>query len=355
MKIGILTFHWATNYGAVLQSFAFQEFLKRFGHEVYIINYRPRQYKKTLLKCIFTPRFWLVPLKLKDYIKELKLESFRKKYLNETILYESLDELKIAPPNMNIYICGSDQIWNPTFTTLGEGKITTSYYLDFGSSDIKRIAYAVSFGCEDLTNEASLVVKNQIQNFDALSVRENSGLKIVKGLGFQNAEVLCDPTLLLNSDDYFFILNNIKSKQKSSIFNYFLRGKDERVRDLNNILLSRYDGVNDSTNISSNSIIDWLSNIYNSSIVVTNSFHGMVFSIIFRKPFLVIAARGIDSGMNDRFRTVLNFVGLEERLIYSIDSKQVKELLEKEINWDLVHERISELQKSTISFLNKNL
>ena len=353
MKIGIITFHWATNYGAILQSYALQEYLKKMGHDVHIINYRPKQYNKTLIKCILSPRFWLTPLKLKDYFKEQKLEEFRKEYLNETRLYESLDDLKSNPPNMNVYICGSDQIWNPSFTTLGEGKKTTSYYLDFGSIHIKRIAYAVSFGCEDLPIDAAIIAKNYLQNFNAISVRENSGLKIVKNLGYSNPVLLCDPTMLLNSDDYSLLLKAKNNTKNNTVFNYFLRGKDERVHALNKILSNDYALITDRKILSSNSITDWLGNIKYSSVVVTNSFHGMVLSIIFKTPFIVIGAKGAASAMNDRFRTLLQFLDLQERMIDSIDPDKINELMNTEIDWTNVHEKIRILQDNSLSFLEK--
>lgn len=355
MKIGIITFHWATNYGAILQSYALQEYLKKLGHDVYIINYRPSQYKKTFLKCVLSPRFWLTPLKLKEYFKEQKLEDFREKYLNQTKLFESLDDLKNNPPKMTVYICGSDQIWNPSFTTLGEGKVTTSYFLDFGSTRIKRIAYAASFGCEDLPIDAAIIAKNYLQNFNAISVRENSGLKIVKKLGISNSVVLCDPTMLLNSDNYSQLLESKSSTKSKTVFNYILRSKDSRVQALNKIFSNNYTLITDNKTLSSNSITDWLNNIKHSSVVVTNSFHGMVLSIIFKTPFIVLEAKGTASAMNDRFRTLLQFLDLQERMIDSVNANKINELLNSDIDWDVIHNKIKILQDNSRLFLEKNI
>jgi exopolysaccharide biosynthesis predicted pyruvyltransferase EpsI len=266
-----------------------------------------------------------------------------------------LDDLKSNPPNMNLYICGSDQIWNPTFTTLGEGKKTTAYYLDFGSTHIKRIAYAASFGCEDLPIDAAIIAKNYLQNFNAISVRENSGLKIVKNLGYSNPVVLCDPTMLLNSDDYTLLLKSKNNTKNKTVFNYFLRGKDERVNALNKLISNDYTLITDRKILSSNSIEDWLCYIKHSSVVVTNSFHGMVLSIMFRTPFIVIEAKGAASAMNDRFRTLLQFLDLQERMIDSIDPVEINELMKAEIDWINVQKKIRILQDNSLSFLEKNI
>ena len=97
---------------------------------------------------------------------------------------------------------------------MGEGKPTSSYFLDFGDKKVKRIAYAVSFGCEDYPVKAEIIAKNYMQNFCAISVRENSGISIVSKLGFKNAIKLPDPTLLLNNDDYNFGIPNILTNEK---------------------------------------------------------------------------------------------------------------------------------------------
>ena len=120
MNIGILTFHWSTNYGAVLQTYALQEYLKELGHEVKIINYVP--VKKSIKNCFQ----YRNPINILNLLKELKKEQafipFRKKWLQLTKQYNSLSELQNDSPNLDVYICGSDQVWNPYFLAKGEKK-----------------------------------------------------------------------------------------------------------------------------------------------------------------------------------------------------------------------------------------
>jgi len=352
MKIGILTFHWATNYGAILQSYALQTYLEKKGHDVYIINYRPQTYKKTLFRCFFNKKFWLFFSYLKEYIKEMKLDTFRQKYLKETILYGSLEELKRNAPQFDMYVCGSDQIWNPYLTTKGEGnKPTSAYFLDFGEATVKRIAYAVSFGCKEYPEEASDIARKYISEFQAISVREESGISIVKQLGYENPIKLPDPTLLLAHEDYLFENSTEASTQKKA-FVYILRNEYKEAYKIISYLKKDY--TIDSTNkfFDPNSVEDWVGSIKNASIVITNSFHGAVFSIIFHVPFIVLQASGRKAGMNDRFSTLLQALGLENRVLDRIDLNSVNQLLNKEINWETVDVKLNALRKDVVSFFH---
>jgi hypothetical protein len=354
MKIGILTFHWATNYGAILQAFALQTYLKNLGYEVSIINYRPKQYKKTLFKSFFIRRFWLFISKLKEYSKEQKLEKFRVKFLNETLIYDSLNELKSNPPNFDVYICGSDQIWNPSFTTMGEGKPTPAYFLDFGNDQVKRIAYAVSFGCEVYPEKATNIARKYVPKFDAVSVREDSGIEIASKLGFNNPTKLPDPTLLLVPDNYSFTSSDKTPNQKKA-FVYILRNKYKENKDILSDLKRSFNIITVDKVFNPISVEEWVSGIKNASIVLTNSFHGMVFSLIFHVPFVVIPAKDKGAGMNDRFITLLSTLDLEHRIINNYDCDKLRILMEEKINWQKVDNQLKELQNETDNFFQQVL
>ncbi|HZL09027.1 MAG TPA: polysaccharide pyruvyl transferase family protein [Prolixibacteraceae bacterium] len=354
MKIGILTFHWATNYGAILQAYALQTYLEKLGHEVYIINYKPKQYKKNLLACFSTIRVWSYLSKLKEFLKERELDNFRKSYLNETILYESLNELQKNPPQMDIYICGSDQIWNPYFTTKGEGKPTSTYFLDFGEKDIKRIAYAVSFGCEDYPDAASNIAKGYINNFNAISVRENSGIQIVYKLGFANPIKLLDPTLLLQRDDYNFANTKQLGIQKRAVV-YILRDELKNLQKFIFYLKKDYQVDTIDNFFNPNSLQEWINGIKNASIVLTNSFHGMVFSLIFHVPFIIILANHSSVGMNDRFKTLLSYLDLQNRMMVDFDIDKINELINEKINWQLIDSQLALLRGDTAKFFDQAL
>lgn len=350
MKIGIITFHWGTNYGAILQAYALQTYLKNIGHEVFIINYRPKRLQKTFLKIFLTPRFYLYPKRIKEYFKELTLKKFREEYLNQSIIYNSLQELKDNPPPYDVYICGSDQIWNPFFTTRGEGTSTTSYFLDFGEKHIKKIAYAISFGTDEYPMEAFNIAKKYISYFNAISVRENSGIQIVSKLGFNNPVLLPDPTLLLKADDYFF--GESKNSQKNAeVFIYFLRNEEKKIKFILNILKQHFRINSTNKTINNLTVEDWIIGVKSSKFVLTNSFHGMVFSIIFHVPFAVVLSTGSAKSMNDRFITLLSFLSLEDRMILDTEQNKIEELINRNIDWDYVEVKINELRiKSTLFF-----
>lgn len=354
MKIGILTFHWATNYGAILQTYALQTYLNKMGHEVSIINYRPKNYRNTFLRCFLTPRFYLWIPRIKEYIKELKLEDFRKKYLNETTLYESSKDLKSNPPLLDAYITGSDQVWNPYFTTNGEGKPTSSYFLDFGDKKVKRIAYAISFGCEEYPEKAEDVAKSYIQNFCAISVRENSGISIVSKLGFENAIMLPDPALLLSSDDYNFEIPNLQPNEKRAVI-YILRNETKNINGIISHLRKdfRIDLIGESLN--PDTVESWIYKVRYSSLVITNSFHGMVFSIIFHLPFIITLSKYSSLQMNDRFYSLLSSLELEHRIIYENDCEKLSALTEEKINWKKIDIKIAEQKKESATFFESSL
>ena len=356
MKIGILTFHWGTNYGAIIQAYALQTYLEKNGHEVYIINYRPKRFKKSLINCFRTPRVYLYLSNIAALLKEKKLINFRDLYLNQTRLYESSNELKKTPPDLDVYVCGSDQIWNPSFTSGGEGKPTSTYFLDFGDKNIKRVAYAVSFGCVHYPERAFNIAKNHVRSFDAISVREDSGLNIVSKLGFRSPIKLPDPTLLLKASDYVFPVDNTINNDNSKVaFFYMLRNEQSRVKSLELYLQSSYKLISADEKFKPLSLEEWIRGIKNASIVITNSFHGMCFSLIFHIPFIVIPAIGKAGSMNDRFFTLLSYLNLEDRMMSEYNVNKTNSLISNDIDWKNVDEKINNLKMESDNFFNQIL
>jgi hypothetical protein len=344
MKIGIITFHWAINCGAILQAYALQTYLSRMGHEVKIINYIPINTIDCLINSFRTKRVWRIPgnifeclKKSSVYLNEYQFEKFRKKYLNLSNLYTSNKILKSNPPHYDVYICGSDQIWNPSLTMSGE----RSYFLDFGGSDIKRIAYAASFGCKSWKFSRSLLA-----NFNAISVRENSGRRIVKEMGINDVCVMPDPTLLLEAKDYYKFVSSV---EKGFVFFYILH-QDQKVIERVKNYIEQSNKIVESKNVG---IEEWLTLIKGSDIVITNSFHGMVFSIIFNKPFIVVLVE--KSGMNDRVFTLLERLGLEDRVIEYYNEEKIEDIMKREIDWERVEKEIDCMRKEALNFFEINI
>ena len=358
MKIGILTFHWGTNYGGVLQAYALQTYLLQHGHDTQIIDYIPYTLEKKLVNCFITKRPWRIPLNLLEYLKELKFRKFRKKHLHLSRRYQSFEDLKKNPPSYDICICGSDQIWNPNFTLRGEGKLTLSYFLDFCPSNVKRIAYAVSFGYTTQYPESLLKLLSPIvSGFDAVSVRENSGYHLVHKMGIDDVVLMPDPVLLLKAKDYEALVQIAQKTNNKYSFFYSLHDSQTTIKEIKNHFRRLHYKIIDTRSLE-NSIMDvdaWLAFIQSSSVVITNSYHGMIFSIIFRKPFIVVPVEGMYEEMNDRIFTLLGKLGLQDRCIDSCDENRLNALLARAIDWEIVENRLESLRNDAWLFFEKNL
>ena len=345
MKIGILTFHWATNYGAVLQCYALQKYLEELGHNVEIINYKPSRYDISLWSLIRSPRLLLnwKSYKLK-YAKEQKLETFRQKYLNCTKRYYTNEELSILSDNYDVVLSGSDQILNSFYTLQGERryKPTSTYYLTFAGNKTRKIGYAVSFGCESYPEEAKQYMKNWIHNFDAISVREKTGLDILKDVKYnKDTQLVPDPTLLLGKQFFKLIGVDIPDTKKDYLCVYMLRwrcefdGNVQYIDDENNPLTME----------------QWLGTIANAQALITNSYHGVIMAILAHVPFVVLLEKGSGKGMNDRFYTLLSQLGMTNRI--ANEEKDVNSVLENPIDFDNIDAKIELYRKNGVEFLEK--
>lgn len=343
MKIGILTFHWATNYGAVLQAFALSHYLEMNGYDVEIIRYEPAKYMTS-----FRNIFYVRSLSgFKDYIYKMRIEkrirSFRQSYLHlSNSVSSSQNELS---KNTHIYDCvivGSDQIWNQSFTR-AEGPV---YYLDFLGNKVKKIAYAASFGTVNLEDSVRALIQKHICDFNALSVREYSGKDIVRSFGL-DVQVVCDPVFLLPSSNY---KRFISKSCKKTVFVYMLKNDKEKWRKALNSFFDNYEIV---TNGEENcfTVEEWLSLIHNSDLVVTDSFHCTAFCLLFNTSFYSVNILG--SGMNDRLNTLLSEFGLLDLFIDYDRLDLVKNV--PLIEWRRINEKLSVFSEESKLFLQKAL
>lgn len=344
MKIGILTFHWATNYGAVLQSYALQNVIENYKNQVEIIDYYPLRYKKRIINALKTKHLLSIPFRIKEIGKEKKIEIFRLKYLKRTKKYFSSNEMLHKEYfNFDCYICGSDQIWNQSFIEHGEKQKVFSYFLDFAPENKIIASYAASFGTLNFKEGMKNDLVKYLKRLDFISVRESSGAKIIEDLGMDLYGVVPDPTLLLKKAEYMqFIL---KPSIKNYAYVYMLHSKE---KDANKVVTTLKKTEKNILRAGTESIEQWLTNIYYSDIVVTNSFHGIVFSIIFERPFVAILIKG--SGMNDRIISLLNRLGLEERIYVGNDS-----IVKKTIDWGSVKKKLEAFQQVGFDYIEKIL
>lgn len=340
MKIGILTFHWAANYGAVLQAYALQQALKSLGANVEIIDYYPASYKKNILYAFKTKHINHIHRRIIEVRKEKIIELFRKDNLKRSRYYKSDNELKQLLGEYDCIICGSDQIWNESFYKYGEHGKTAVYFLDFLNNKTIKASYAASFGTTKYNTELLSEIRQYLSDFDYVSVREQTGVEILKEIGI-DACVVADPTLLHDKTLYEkFTKGSINDK---CAFTYMLHGKYKDAQSL--VKYARNNGFTIS-NCGIIGVEEWLSNIHNSGLVITNSFHGVAFSVVFRKPFVAIMING--SGMNDRIVTLLARLGLTDR-IYSGDNS----IIDKKIDWESVNGRLEKLKNIGYDYLRQ--
>lgn len=366
MKICTITCHDVYNYGASLQAFALQFYLENCGHEVRIIDYKPiyqTAYKFSTEVSKDSPlyKYYTTFPLLKyfkgcfNYLEQLKtrkripsFKRFNKEFLKLTNKYYSNDDLVLNPPQADIYIAGSDQIWN---TNIQNG-LDPAYYMCFGDKKTRRVAYAASFGVAPKSLEES-IVKEMLSNIDDISVRELTGLDILKNLGLSGIQVV-DPVFLLSSENWIKALNIDKCKkvisdkyilvydiaismQEKELFAKKLAKQyDCKIVSVNGIYTNSYADVN----INNASPVDFVNLIANAEAVIADSFHATSFSIIFHKPFYTFYKLSNISRMED----LLKMLDLSDRL----NSKNIL----PNPNWNIVEIKLHKIIESSKAFLN---
>lgn len=331
MKIGIITLPLHTNYGGILQAYALQTVLERMGHEVEILE-EPHEYKRAspkryirrvLKKCIGKRSV----INYEGFMRKwqpkvaIDIDEFIKTYIHRRIVkYNTMRE-----GEYDAFVVGSDQVWRPSYNQHLE-----QAFLNFTENwkNVKRIAYAASFGVDnwEFTKEQTEECKRLVQKFDFVSVREDTAVNLCKEHLWIEATHVLDPTLLLSADDYQKLIEGLKISDTPYVFSYLLDESEEKkdiLEDISkrlNLPVRKIKLEKDISKIPMSklksftypSIQEWLASFAQADFVVTDSFHGTVFSIIFNKPFVVLPNKG--RGMT-RFMSLLKKIGLEERII----------------------------------------
>lgn len=365
MKISLITLHNIKNYGSALQTYATQKILKTFVEEVEIINYyRKNTLEDDLVKNRINKSKVFSKNCLTKMVGKILIENslkkqcevfntFLKKYINMTKKYTSYEELKNDYPKADIYCTGSDQVWNSDWN---EG-IDKAFFLDFVPKDKKRISYASSFGKNKLDDFEIEETKKMLQNYYAISVREDKAVKIINDLGIKNVEQVIDPTLMLTGEEWKELTQDIKYKGKYILvyqLNTNNKKFDEYVKNLSKnkkmpvIRISNviYQKVKYGKFIYCPKIEEFLSYFANAEYIVTDSFHGTGFSINFNKKFVCIFPEKFSS----RLQSILNLTGLEERRVTDF---QNFDLVSKEIDYSKVNGIIQKEREKAKSFLSK--
>lgn len=367
MKIGILTLPPSTNYGGILQAYALQTILERRGHNVCLIEKQrkyslplwkmPLSYGKRMLKNLLGDTFpVLYEQKMKREIPIIRQNTdiFINKYIKRRIV-ENLSD--ISEDDFDAIIVGSDQIWRPKYLYYP----IAHAYLDFTKGwNIIRIAYAASFGTDkwEYTYRQTKRCSCLLKKFDAVSVREKSGIDLCREYFDVESVHVLDPTMLLPIEDYinlFKVINTLESK--GSLLYCILDETPEKFALINKIAEEKHlkpFSVNSRVeNLSAPlderiqpPVEQWLRGFYDAEFVITDSFHACVFSILFNKPFIVI---GNEKRGMSRFISLLEMFGLENRLL--IDTFENNSF--NEINWQKVNVILNDKRMDSSKIFNK--
>lgn len=362
-KVGIITFHNAHNYGAVLQTYALQEKLNEMGYNTSIINYKCRQITRQYKPIKYSRKNPIKSIRMlynsfRDYsINKLRYDTFEKfinRKLNLTIPFNNIKSLKRNYPKFDCYITGSDQVWNMQIV----GGLSDAYTLNFGDTKINRVSYAASIGKSKLEENNKHEYKNKLCKINYFSVREDDAKKELEKIIEKDIEVVLDPTLLLNKNEWDNKIDYIEKVKEKYILAYVVQENEEHKKivnylskqtDLKVIHFNKeklYD--NELKNEYTANPFEFVNLIRNAEYVVTTSFHATVFSIIYNKKFFVIPH--IKTG--SRISNLLSKLKINDRIYNSLEEfKNVD--YNFETNFQKVEERLKIEKEKSIKFLKE--
>lgn len=362
MKIALITIHYANSYGGCLQALASQQVLSKYG-EVSIIDYRNPEIEKTLDVVRFglsARSFLRVAKDICRFLPRKRLINNFKRFIFDNYSLTSVcrteKQLSELNEKFDIFVCGSDQIWNPNII----GKLDTNYMLSFANKNKKKISFSSSFGSYEYKGDEIKCVKKELSSFHSVSLREKDAAeKISTILGRLDVENTIDPTLMLTKNDWIDLLKIKKTNADTKYILVYTLKKNDFTRKIIDQLSAKlnykvisidqdpYLGYRADAHIMDASPSKYVDLIANASFVITNSFHGTAFAVNFGIPFLSIKP---ESGTN-RILGLLNKLGLENQLIQNDDD--FNRALNSSISFNVVESRLDELRKETRNYLDK--
>lgn len=370
MRIGILTLPLHENYGGILQAYALQQVLEGMGHDTLILDKRRRvelplfaKYRHYLVKFIKnillgqheTIKWDIEYNNMLETIRQYTYP-FLQKYMRRVELdgcYSTIDQ-----ECFDAIVVGSDQIWRPGYFSKDD---LPNVYLFFAKDwDIKRISYAASFGTDEweYTPEQTAICGALLRRFDAVSVRESSAVSLCKEHFNVDAQHVLDPTMLLDAAHYITLFQQAKTPMSEGDLMCYILDSSEAKDSLVQCVASTYGltpfSVNSKYEVPDAPLEEkiqppvekWLRGFYDANYVITDSFHACVFSILFKKPFIVYGNK--HRGMA-RFHSLLAMFGLNDRLVTTLD--EASAIISRPIDWDSVHTRLSEWRQKSRDFL----
>jgi len=362
-KVAIITLHRVYNFGSALQAYATQKIFEKHGCDPVIIDYRRHQDK--LINRIIDMD-WSNASSIADYLKkaiymllrfgsivckEVTLGRFVRNNLKLTKKYNSNKELLQDPPNASIYVTGSDQTWNSKYNN----GIDPAYYLEFTNCKNK-FSFSASIGKELIDDEEGYVTKNYLQKYKKISVREESAKALLETLGFNDVVCLIDPTLQFTKEEWRGISSNRLIKEKYLLLMLLYNEDNDateiarKIADSKGLKVVKLSWELKKPNkidvlMTHRSPEDFISLFSHADYVVTNSFHGLCFTINFEKQFVAIKR----NEFNTRLESILNLFELSNRMV-SLENYQ--SVCNEEIDYKKVSQILTAERKKSEDFLN---
>ncbi|MFK7880694.1 polysaccharide pyruvyl transferase family protein [Roseobacter sp.] len=376
MKVGLFTYHFSDNYGALYQAYALRKWFQDQNVTADFINYHPTYVEEGgPLDRPWNPALWrknatilymkqshLARRWFGDHSQKASFDAFRRDQLGVNGARRlSATELQKDVADCKLLVCGSDQIWNPSI----QRGLDPVYFLSIAGTDhARKVAYAPSFGRASIEAKYHSQLAHMLGELDAIAVREDSGLDIIQTAcgGANGALVVPDPTILLGQFDA--LLADTLTRDDST-FCYALR-TDETIRDVAETVQSELGGPLISSRNSRQrwrdigegaapGPVEWLQMLARSKMVISNSFHGIALSIVLNRPFIAVALPGKRGSLNTRAQNLLKLSGLEDRMVLSSDAGQVRRLAATPIDWEPVNTRLAAVRQTGAEFLQKQL
>lgn len=352
MRLGIITFHRAINYGAILQTYALNRATQNLGFDSQVINYRynkvDREYILFSGKTLRSKLADLYYYPIKSY-KIKKFEKFMKNNIRMSEkIYKSTEDLKKAEEIYDTFLTGSDQVFNYRIT----GK-DRNYFLDFIQDSNKKNSYAASFGMDNIPEEYKNEIKNSLNTFNNISVREKKGIEIVDKLIKRQARIDVDPTFLLDKSEWKKIA--VKPKEDKYILLFVMQKNESIYRFTEQLSIKTglpviyiTDAYKKMLKAKHKKVVspeEWLGYFQNADYVVTNSFHGLAFSVNLNKNFYVELQKEPATG-NSRLKTLLEEYDLYDRLIVEGKNDNMNE-----ISWENINKKLQKNRQNSIDYL----
>lgn len=345
MKVSILTYHWEDNYGATMQAYATYRAVRELGHTPEFID----------LRLPYSPSF---KSRIVFGLKRLRFNSFRKKFFkNRTRIYRSVEELRSDPPESDCYLVGSDQTWNPQ---IGK-KLLPAFFLTFGGDGVRRVSYATSIGLNEwvesefITNEE---ISRALERFRKILLREDSAIRIAKeAFGAEAAQVI-DPVLLFPG--YPELTGDIEPSNEIIVYKlisdeaFYAKARDLAsamdlpIRSIGSVRKpGGYEASYPET------VENWLKRIAGASLVLTDSFHGTVISLLYHRPFVVYVG---NPDRVTRIVSLLTLLGLTDRILTK-DSlpRDFFRMASEPIDWESVDRTLDRLRRDSSGKLKEAL